>query len=106
FPADAVRFWTASGTLGQDVVFSPEQIGIGQKLLTKLWNALKFVQMNTDGHPFSPESQPKLDLVNQWMMDKIDICLQEYHEYFSKNEFSLALQSVEKVFWSDFCDNY
>lgn len=106
FPADAVRFWTASGTLGQDVAFSPEQMGIGQKLLTKLWNALKFVQMNTDGHTMSPGKQPNLDLVNQWMMDKVQLCLQEYHEYFAKNEFSLALQSVEKVFWQDFCDNY
>lgn len=106
FPADAIRFWTASGTLGQDVAFSPEQMSIGQKLLTKLWNALKFVQMNTDGHSFTIDQQPNLDLVNQWMMDKVQIGLQEYHEYFSKNEFSLALQSVEKVFWQDFCDNY
>jgi len=106
FPADAVRFWTASGTLGQDVAFSPEQMAIGQKLITKLWNALKFVQMNTDGHTFTPYQQPNLDLVNQWMLDKIQISLQQYHEYFVKNEFSLALQSVENVFWQDFCDNY
>jgi len=106
YPADAIRFWTASGTLGQDVAFSPEQMSIGQKLLTKLWNALKFVQMNTQEHNIDPTIQPKLDPVNQWMIDKIQLCLKEYHGYFAKNEFSLALQSVEKVFWQDFCDNY
>jgi len=106
YPADAIRFWTASGTLGQDVAFSPEQMSIGQKLLTKLWNALKFVQMNTQEHNIDPTTAPELDPVNQWMIDKVQLCLKEYHAYFAKNEFSLALQSVEKVFWQDFCDNY
>ena len=35
YAPDAIRFWTASGTLGHDIAFSPEQIMIGQKLLTK-----------------------------------------------------------------------
>ncbi|MBP9764950.1 valine--tRNA ligase [Candidatus Babeliales bacterium] len=105
YPADAIRFWTASGTLGQDVAFSPEQMSIGQKLMTKLWNSMKFVQMNTQEHTIAPE-QPKLDLINQWMIDQLHSALNDYHTYFAKNEFSLALQSLEKVFWQDFCDNY
>lgn len=105
FPADAVRFWAASGTLGHDTAFSPEQMAIGQKLLTKLWNALKFAQMNIQDKQI-PNSRPSLDLINAWMINSIEQSLKLYHEYFSKNEFSLALQSVEKVFWNDFCDNY
>ncbi|MBI2344830.1 valine--tRNA ligase [Candidatus Dependentiae bacterium] len=105
FPADAIRFWAASGTLGHDTAFSPEQMAIGQKLLTKLWNALKFVQINIQDKKIS-NHQPKLDLINSWIINSTEHCLKQYHEYFSKNEFSLALQSVEKVFWSDFCDNY
>lgn len=106
YPADAIRFWTASGTLGQDVAFSPEQIMIGQKLLTKLWNAMKFVQLNTQELNVDVAAKSDLDLVNAWMMDKLQLALAQYHEHFKNNEFSLALQSVEKVFWTDFCDNY
>ncbi len=106
YAPDAVRFWTASGTLGQDVAFSPEQIGIGQKLLTKLWNALKFVHINNGVHVVPNERPQHLDLVNSWMIARVQICLQEYHNHFKNNEFSLALQSVEKLFWHDFCDNY
>ncbi len=105
FPADAIRFWAASGTLGHDTAFSPEQIAIGQKLLTKLWNALKFVQMNIQDKKIA-DTQPKLDLINSWMINSVQNCLTLYHDYFAKNEFSLALQSIEKVFWNDFCDNY
>ncbi len=44
YPADAVRYWTASGSLGHDVAFSETQLAIGQKLLIKLWNAFKFAE--------------------------------------------------------------
>ena len=44
YPADAIRYWTASGRLGQDMMFSEEQLTIGQKLITKLWNAFKFAE--------------------------------------------------------------
>jgi valyl-tRNA synthetase len=44
YPADVIRYWTASGTLGHDVAFSESQLAIGQKLLVKLWNAFKFAQ--------------------------------------------------------------
>lgn len=106
YAPDAIRFWTASGTLGQDIAFSPEQIGIGQKLLTKLWNALKFVHINNQTHALPLKKPSNLGLVNDWMLESLNNCLQEYHAYFEKNEFSLALQAVEKVFWHDFCDNY
>ncbi|MBP6892218.1 valine--tRNA ligase [Candidatus Babeliales bacterium] len=106
YAPDAIRFWTASGTLGQDVAFSPEQIGIGQKLLTKLWNALKFVHINNQAHQIPAEQPKNIGLVNIWMLDRLNVSLQEYHAHFEKNEFSLALQTVEKLFWHDFCDNY
>jgi valyl-tRNA synthetase len=50
--------------------------------------------------------QPELDLINAWMINSLENCLGVYHDYFKKNEFSLALQSIEKVFWNNFCDNY
>ena len=30
----------------------------------------------------------------------------KYQVKFQRHEFSLALQTIEKVFWNDFCDNY
>ncbi len=105
FPPDAIRFWAASGTLGHDTAFSPDQMSIGYKLLNKLWNALKFAQMNIQDKTIA-DKQPKLDLINAWMMNSLENCLAVYHDYFNKNEFSLSLQAIEKVFWNDFCDNY
>lgn len=106
YAPDAIRFWTASGTLGQDIAFSPEQINIGQKLLTKLWNAVKFIHLNNQTHQVPTEKPNDLGLVNAWILDCLQLCLKDYHQHFKNHEFSLALQTVEKTFWHDFCDNY
>lgn len=106
FAPDAIRYWTASGTLGQDIAFSPEQIKIGQKLMTKLWNAFKFAHMHLENYTHTNEQPSNLTVVNQWILDASSQALEKYCNYLENNEFGLALQVVEKLFWTDFCDNY
>lgn len=102
-PADAIRFWTASGSLGQDIAFSDTQLKIGGKLTTKLWNAFKFCKEHIDGSVQQPQ---QLGLPNEWIMHQLQETFQQYARYFETNEFGLALTCVEKFFWTDFCDNY
>lgn len=104
YPADALRYWTASGSLGYDIAFSENQIGIGQKLLIKLWNAFRFIQPYMIHVP--QEAPNELGLVNEWILHKATICFATYDNYFKDNEFNLALSSIENFFWQDFCDNY
>ncbi len=105
YPADAIRFWTASGSLGQDTSFSEEQIKIGQRLIVKLWNAFRFGFEHLQN--FHSKNQPdNLGVVNEWILHQATITMQKYQEYFEKNEISLALDYVEHFFWKDFCDNY
>lgn len=105
FEPDAIRYWTASGTLGQDVAFSPDQMKIGQKLMNKLWNAFKFADEHLAN--FEPGTNPVVrDTVNGWILEQAHATLQQYHDYLEKNEFGLALQAAEKFFWAEFCDNY
>lgn len=104
YPADALRYWTASASLGYDVAFSEGQIGIGQKLLIKLWNAFRFAQPYI--HEVQEQEPQELGLVNEWILHKASICFKTYGKYFEENEFSLALGTIENFFWQDFCDNY
>ncbi len=105
YSADVIRYWTASGSLGQDISFSESQLKIGQKLVTKLWNAFRFAEPHLEG--FKPKDAPKkLGLVNEWILDQSFTVFQTYKRYFEKHEFGLALHAVEQYFWTDFCDNY
>jgi valyl-tRNA synthetase len=103
-PADAIRYWTASASLGYDTAFSPNQIKIGQKLLVKLWNAFRFAHSYLQD--FTDKDIVVKQPVNQWIQDKVTQCFTRYHEYFKEYQFGLALDTVEKFFWADYCDNY
>lgn len=106
FAPDAIRYWTATGTLGQDIAFSIDQIKIGQKLMTKLWNAFSFIALHTQEYQHPVVQSCQLGTINQWMLDACITMLEKYRVALDKNEFGVALQSVEKLFWHDFCDNY
>ena len=67
YPADVIRYWTASGGLGQDIAFSEGQLKIGQRLVTKIWNAFRFIHEHVS---MVPESQPPntLGITNEWLL--------------------------------------
>lgn len=106
YSADSIRYWTASAALGYDVSFSENQIKIGQKLLVKLWNVFRFANEHIRTFDKKRGTAKELSLVNKWILHKASECYQTYKSYFDKNEFSLALDTVEQFFWHNFCDNY
>jgi valyl-tRNA synthetase len=106
YSADVIRYWTASAGLGQDVALSENQFKIGQKLVTKLWNAFRFIFMHCESYQHTPTMPEHLGIVNEWIMHAMSECFTRYTFYFDTHEFSLALDSVERFFWHSFCDNY
>lgn len=106
YPADVIRIWTASGTLGQDCAFSETQLKIGQRLVTKLWNAFWFTKEHVAVLPDPTIKPSNIGDVNEWLLHTVSVCFQNYTKYFEQHEFGLALQHIERFFWHDFCDNY
>lgn len=106
YSADAIRYWTASGTLGHDIAFSETQLAIGQRLLVKLWNAFRFAQPYLETFSAQADAPKNVGAVNEWILHSASITYKNYTNYFEQQEFSLALDSIEKFFWQNFCDNY
>lgn len=106
YPADAIRYWTASGNLGYDIAFSDAQIKNGGRLITKLWNAFKFAQPHINQLSGAHKLPEQLSLENEWILHKITECYEKYRQYLEQQEFGLALSTVEQFFWQDYCDNY
>ncbi|KKR97231.1 MAG: Valine-tRNA ligase [candidate division TM6 bacterium GW2011_GWE2_41_16] len=103
YSADAIRYWSGSGALGQDTAFSEDQLKQGNRSVVKLWNALRFISE----HRTVGALPPKLHgTVNRWIMHRASQTLGAYKDHFEKNEFSRALETVEQFFWRDVCDNY
>ena len=49
YGADVVRYWAGSGKLGTDIIFNDETFLRGKKLINKLWNVSKFIEMHLSG---------------------------------------------------------
>ncbi len=104
FGADALRYWTASTKLGEDVRYQEKDLKNGQKLMTKLWNAAKFTfEMVKD---YDGKKPKKLEQIDVWMLSKLQRVIRECTEQFEQYEFSKVRVALEVFFWHTFCDNY
>lgn len=104
FPADVIRYWAANGKLGADTALSENQFKIGQRLITKLWNAFRFIEQHIKD--YDRQTLAPKDTINQWLWDSFSNVYKNYQQQFDTYEYQAALEYVEKFFWQDFCDNY
>ena len=103
--ADAVRYWAASGRLGTDTAFDPQQIKIGRRLAIKLLNASKFVlgaMLAIDASALDDSVTEPLDLA---MLASLQRVVEHATDAFDQYEHQRALELTESFFWS-FCDDY
>ncbi|MBU4269366.1 valine--tRNA ligase [Candidatus Dependentiae bacterium] len=106
YPADVIRYWSANGKLGTDTAFSENQLKIGQRLITKLWNAFRFFKDHLASYEKFNTSELKLDNLSKWVLQNFATTVKSYKFYFDQYNYTQALEEVEKFFWNNFCDNY
>ncbi len=113
YGSDVVRYWAANSKLGADTAFSEEIMKLGKKLQTKLWNASKFASMHFDKLPARVPSLEESLATKQilvdtdlWIINKLNITIQEATKQFDGFEYSNARSVIEEFFWKNFCDNY
>jgi len=103
--ADALRFWACSSRLGEDISLQEKELVAGQKTITKLWNAARFVSMQLKQKP-KEKGKIKLGAFDNWLLTKlnelIDLCTDSFESY----DASKAKGAIENFFWHVFCDNY
>ena len=103
FSADALRFWAAGSVLGQDLNYQEKDLVTGQKTVTKLWNAFLFSSSHLND--FNGK-KPKLELMDKWLLIKLNNLVKECTENFENYEYSFAKTKAENFFWHTFCDYY
>ncbi len=97
---DAIRYWSGSARLGTDTAFDEKVFKIGRKLVTKIYNASKFVL---------GQSAPKGRVTNELdcaFLGELMVTIRKATEAMERFEYALALEETEKFFWNAFTDNY
>ena len=103
YSADVVIYWAASGRLGTDITYSEETLLRGKKLVNKIWNVSKLIQMHLQD--YQDKDFDDFEYVDKWILGNFIKMEKEYIKYLDNYEIGLALNILEKFFWN-FCDNY
>ncbi len=103
YSADVVRYWAGTGRLGTDINYSDETLLRGRKLVNKIWNVSKFIEMHlTD---YEDKVFDNYEYIDKWILGSYDDMEKSFIKYLDDYEVGLALNILEKFFWN-FCDNY
>ena len=103
YGADIVRYWAGSGKLGTDIVFNDETFLRGKKLINKIWNVSKFIEMHLSD--YKDKKIDNYEYVDKWILGSFQEMEKGFIKYLDDYEVGLALNHLEKFFWN-FCDNY
>ena len=104
FGADALRFTYASlATTGRDIRFDMGRVEGYKNFCNKLWNAARYVLMNTEE---LDEGDIELSSADRWIRAGFDETVAAVHRHFDTYRLDLVAQAIYEFTWHEFCDWY
>ncbi|PJJ98674.1 valine--tRNA ligase [Lysobacteraceae bacterium NML91-0213] len=102
--ADALRFTMAAlAGPGRDIKFDLGRAEGYKNFCNKLWNATRFVLMNTEGARFEGVPQPRTD-AERWILARLAQTSAQAGEHFAGYRFDLLAQALYEFAWNEVCD--
>ena len=117
FGADSLRFTFASlATFARTLNFDMGRCEGYRNFCNKLWNASRFVLMNTEGKdcgldPHGPEVCASGEYLNfsaadRWISNEFERTLIKVNKGFENYRFDTAASAIYQFVWDEFCDWY
>jgi valyl-tRNA synthetase len=104
YGCDALRFtFSALATTGRDIRFDLGRIEGYKNFCNKIWNAARYVLMNTAD---IGEGAIELTSADHWIRARLDRAVTSTHENLASYRLDLAAQAIYEFTWHEFCDWY
>jgi valyl-tRNA synthetase len=104
YGTDALRFtFAALATTGRDIRFDLGRIEGYKNFCNKLWNAARYVLMNTESLDAGEAEQSAAD---RWILTRLDSTIDAVTGHFDTYRLDLAAQAMYEFTWHEFCDWY
>ncbi|MDG9671731.1 valine--tRNA ligase [Hahella sp. CR1] len=108
YGTDALRFTFCSlASTGRDIKFDVGRIEGYRNFCNKIWNAARYVLMNTEGQDCGQNNESyELGLAERWIISRLQETEQQVEKAIAAFRFDQASQAIYEFIWNEYCDWY
>ncbi|MDQ7050282.1 MAG: valine--tRNA ligase [Enterobacterales bacterium] len=108
YGTDALRMTFCSlASTSRDINFDLGRVEGYKNYCNKLWNAARFVLMNTEEFDCGQNQQMMtLSIADRWIIGRFNLALQEFENHTKEYRFDLASKTLFQFSKNDYCDWY
>ncbi len=108
YGTDALRFTFASlASTGRDIRLDSGRIDGYRNFCNKLWNAARYVLMNTEGQDNGLSDQSyEFSVADEWIVARLNQVINTTTQAINNYRLDLAAQAIYEFTWNEYCDWY
>ena len=106
YGTDALRFtFCAMASTSRDINFDLNRVEGYRNFCNKIWNAARYVLMNTETHDVNNEDR-SYSLADKWVKSQLQLTITAFEKHLKEYRFDLCAQVLYDFTWNEYCGWY